>query len=127
MAFNGDIGNPMSSAGAREEMEQVIRLQQAYAELLAAEKQAIASQARKIRSPFIGIDPAKPGSDIVSVWEYRDGAYRPMSPKPESCPIADAAFPPTAPSAPAASLPSFDVDHAWDMVVLAARTSRYGE
>jgi len=33
-----------------------------------------------------------------------------------------APLPPVAPRAP----PSFNADHAWDMVVLAARASRYG-
>jgi hypothetical protein len=124
----------------------------------AAEKQAIAAQASKIRFPFIGIDPAKPGSDHAKaeVWgrvaegmplermrynllaDKYEPEFRPVlgddykvlmeavSKTLSPCPIADAAFPPAAPSAPAASLPSFDVDHAWDMVVLAARGSRYG-
>ena len=86
-------------------------------------------------------DPIKSGGsirpDIFNEAEFRPNfvrgefyPYKAMSEEVErkcaaAVGVAAKNFLPAAPSAPAASLPSFDVDHAWDMIVLAARTSRY--
>jgi hypothetical protein len=167
MAFNGDISNPLNvasnycvmcdcthsiyvncAAGQQTAVksswrwlfEQANKNEQEYLHKPLAE----AAQARKIRIPFIGIDPAKPGSDQTVVGQYTGygggvrevlfkGSFDPYKAMAEvverqcaeAVVAAAKAFPSAAPSAPAASLPSFDVDHAWDMVVLAARTSRY--
>jgi len=55
---------------------------------------------------WAGIDAAKPGADRTMVF--------PVYPVPP-CPIAEAAFPASKPN----------TDHIWDMIVLAARASRY--
>lgn len=76
---------------------------------------------------YVAIDPAKPGSDVTSI---RRVTSEPLLCRPlTECPIEvidtayglDLQIKPPAPPAP-----SFDVDRAWDMLVLAARTSRYG-
>jgi hypothetical protein len=80
----------------------------------------------------VGIDPASPESDkTVTALFTKEGKLMVLDcvaaclPQPLSCDIADAAFGTKAEIKP--EVPSFDIDRAWDMVVLAARTSRYSE
>ena len=58
--------------------------------------------------PYAGIDRARAGDDKTAIWNNYEDRYTPM--------------PPASASPPAA--PSFNTDHAWDMIVLAARASR---
>jgi hypothetical protein len=67
------------------------------------------------RAVFIGVDPAKPGTDmthIVTGPAASDMTMYPLKPK----------------AAPAVAIEQKpDTDRLWDLVVLAARASRYGE
>jgi hypothetical protein len=79
---------------------------------------------------YVGIDRAKSEAARTAGFIMgADGKIRRWdlgAQKPPSAPSAPAAPPPREIAAKAFGEPEFDVDRAWDMVVLAARTSRYG-
>jgi hypothetical protein len=108
---------------------------------------AMLNRASGCPSIYFGIDPAKLESDRTVTYVrlpadfkvtdtnrlhiYEEGDKMALDcvaaclAQPPSCNIADAAFGTKGESKPEA--PPFDTDRAWDMVVLAARTSRYSE
>ena len=81
---------------------------------------------------YVGVDPAKPGSDSTVIYESNPSGYncfRELWERARDAPIGTKisvrlATPVQAPAVPEKL---FDTDHAWDMLVLAARTSRYSE
>jgi hypothetical protein len=80
-------------------------------------KQRLLEQARVT---VYGIDPAKHGSEVTAVHEFdwrflTRAADVQVSPAAPPCPIAEVAFPKQS-----------ETDRIWNLIVLAAESSRYG-
>lgn len=75
----------------------------------------------KANRRVLGVDPAKTGSDetVICATDHNGFQYAVFKGQPQT--IVRTPLPPQAVE------PKSSVDHTWDMLVLAARSSRYGE